>query len=122
MLRFWGFVAQESSHWRRTIGPSFGSGPGILAYVNGASGMVPRDPVPGMPDELLAAVWRLGDGSAEIAIANWAAIGERGRDLYRAYISLAWFRRTRRQRCDLAAQQLVTPYDGLPIPNVGGGG
>jgi hypothetical protein len=101
--------------------------PEVVLFVFGgvvkdSFGMIPRDPVPGMPDELLAAIWRLDETSAEIAIANWEAIGERGRDVYRAYLSLAWFRRTRRQRCDLAAQQLLTPYDGLAIPNVGGGG
>jgi hypothetical protein len=81
--------------------------------------LVPREPIPGMPDDLADAVFGLTEDDRELAVANWTAIGEDGRNAYRRYLDRAWRARSRRERCELAAGQLVAPDQGFTIP--GGG-
>jgi hypothetical protein len=73
---------------------------------------------PSMPDELSDAIARLGAVSAECARENWELIGDAGRKQYRDYLNAARTGRGRRQRCGLAALQLVNPSSGMELPPV----
>ncbi len=87
------------------------------------TGLVPREPVPGMPDDLADAIFtRYTPETAAEVLANWDAIGVDGQALYRRYLDKALTRRGRRERCGLAADQLYRPDEPLPTPSVGGGG
>jgi hypothetical protein len=93
--------------------------------VKRAQGLVPREPVPGMPDDLADAIHELyPQETVEEVIANWHAIGEDGRDAYRSYLGKALTRRGRRERCGFAAEQLLHPDEPIPAPlgSDGGGG
>jgi hypothetical protein len=85
-------------------------------------GLVPRESVPGMPDDLADAIFLLSEESRAEALANWDAIGEGGRELYRRYLKRALFRRGRLDRCELAAYQLIEPDREYPVDGSGGGG
>ena len=69
-------------------------------------------PMPGMPEDLTDAVFKLDDELRERALANWETIGEASRQEYRRYLDRAWRRRGRQERCSLAAKQLVAPDKG----------
>jgi len=84
-------------------------------------GLVPREAIPGMPDDLADAVYLLNAEARAQALANWDAIGEGGRELYRRYLKRALFGRGRRERCELAAFQLIEPDRQYPIDASGGG-
>jgi hypothetical protein len=83
-------------------------------------GLVPREAIPGMPDDLADAVYLLSEESRTEALANWDAIGEGGRELYRRYLNRALLRRSRRDRCELAAYQLVEPDREYHVDGSGG--
>jgi hypothetical protein len=70
----------------------------------------PRNEIAGMPVDLAAAVCRLDDAQAEVAIGNWESTGTAGRRHYRAYISVARTRRSTRKRSEAAARLLLDPY------------
>ena len=75
-----------------------------------------------MPDELADAVFDMNGDERDIALANWEAAGADYQQQLAAYIGLAWFARTRRERCRLAAMQLMTPDRPLPMGDSGSGG
>ena len=96
--------------------------PGNRPHVKRPSGYLPREPIPGMPDDLADAIYLLEEHTRDAALENWASIGERGQTAYRQYLDRARLRRRRRERCELAAWQLVAPDRPLPTPDGGGGG
>jgi hypothetical protein len=92
------------------------------ARVKPGVGLIPREPIPGMPDDLADAVYLLSEEARLQALANWDAIGEGGRELYRRYLKRALFASGRRERCELAAFQLIEPDREYHIDGSGGGG
>ena len=62
-----------------------------------------------MPDDLEAAVTRYPDDIRQLIMSNWEAIGDEGRELLQRYIDKSRRRRERRTRCELAAEQLISP-------------
>jgi hypothetical protein len=82
---------------------------------------VPREPIDGMPDELADAIYTYDAELQEDLLANWQAIGDDGRAVYRAYLAKAHTRIGRRDRAQLAAMQLLHPDQQMPSGADGSG-
>lgn len=77
----------------------------------------PRSAIEDMPTGLAAAVRRLDDAQAEVAIGNWESTGSEGRRHYRAYLNVARTRRSTRKRSEVAVRLLLDPYQSRAAAN-----
>ena len=77
-----------------------------------------REHVPGMPDDLAEAVYRVLDADGQTsALATWSALTEDLRKAYRSYVDAPGWTRWHRWRCDQAAYTLSAGGRGPGAPN-----